>query len=98
VSLKFQGWGLSASEAKVALFAPKGFQVAEIARLRGLASGTIRSQLSQVYTKAGVNSQLMLLALFFDDLLEYDVFYDEVGLATTHAALRLGCEPTASYG
>ena len=98
MSLKFQGWGLSASEAEVALFAIKGFQVAEIARLRGLASGTVRSQLRQVYAKAGVNSRSMLLALFFDDLLEYDVFYDEVGLATTHAALRLGCEPTASCG
>ena len=44
--------------------------VAEIARLRGAAAGTIRSQLSQIYAKAGVSSQAMLVSLFIDDLLD----------------------------
>jgi DNA-binding NarL/FixJ family response regulator len=46
------------------------FDVAEIARLRGAAAGTVRSQLSQVYAKAGVTSQAMLVSLFIDDLLD----------------------------
>jgi DNA-binding NarL/FixJ family response regulator len=46
VERKFGEWKLSTSEAEVGLFALKGFPVAEIARLRGSASGTVRSQLS----------------------------------------------------
>jgi DNA-binding CsgD family transcriptional regulator len=30
----------------------------------------VRSQLSQVYAKAGVKSQAMLVALFIDDLID----------------------------
>lgn len=73
VMLKFREWKLSPGEADVALLALKGFQIAEIAKLRGAAAGTIRSQLSQIYNKASVNSQSMLLALFFDDLLQIDM-------------------------
>ena len=54
----------------MALFALKGCDVAEIARLRGAAAGTIRSQLSQIYAKAGVSSQAMLVSVFIDDLLD----------------------------
>ena len=70
IHLRFQQWRLTSSEADVALFALKGFQIAEIARLRNSAVGTVRSQLSQVYAKAGVATQSMLLALFFDELLQ----------------------------
>lgn len=66
---RFAEWDLSAGEAEVALFAIKGCTIGEIAALRGAASGTVRSQLSQVYAKAGVNSQSALVALFIDDLL-----------------------------
>lgn len=70
IHLRFQQWRLTSAEADVALFALKGFQIAEIARLRNSALGTVRSQLSQVYAKAGVTTQSMLLALFFDELLQ----------------------------
>jgi len=70
IALRFDEWELTPGESDVALFALKGCDVAEIARLRGAAQGTIRSQLSQVYAKAGVTSQAMLVSLFFDDLLE----------------------------
>lgn len=65
---RFADWGLTAAEADVALFALKGCDAAEIARLRGAAQGTVRAQLSQVYTKAGVSSQAALVSLFLDDL------------------------------
>jgi DNA-binding CsgD family transcriptional regulator len=70
IALRFGEWGLTPGEADVALFALKGCDVSEIARLRGAAAGTVRSQLSQVYTKAGVTSQAMLVSLFIDDLLD----------------------------
>lgn len=60
---------LTAAECDVALFALKGCDAAEIARLRGAAQGTVRAQLSQVYAKAGVTSQAGLVSLFLEDLL-----------------------------
>lgn len=68
ISIRFDEWQLSAGEAEVALFAIKGCSVAEIAELRKAARGTVRSQLSQVYAKAGVTSQSMLIAHFVEDL------------------------------
>lgn len=70
ILLRFQEWKLTPGEGEVALFALKGCDVAEIARLRGAAAGTIRSQLSQIYAKAGVTSQATLVSLFIDDLLD----------------------------
>lgn len=70
IDLRFKEWGLTRGEGEVALFALKGCDVAEIARLRGAAAGTIRSQLSQIYAKAGVNSQATLVSVFIDDLID----------------------------
>lgn len=70
VLARFDEWGLTCSESEVALFAIKGSTISEIAGLRGSAPGTVRSQLSQVYAKAGVANQTMLLALFLDELFE----------------------------
>lgn len=70
IAERFRDWGLTAAEADVALFALKGCDGAEIARLRGAASGTVRAQLSQVYAKAGVTSQAALVSLFIEDLLD----------------------------
>ncbi len=72
IALRFQEWGLTPGEGEVALFALKGCDITEIAKLRRAAAGTVRSQLSQVYTKAGVTSQAMLVSLFIDDLLDTD--------------------------
>lgn len=69
IAMRFDEWELTPGEGEVALFALKGCDVAEIARLRNAASGTVRSQLSQVYAKAGVTSQAMLVSLFIEDLL-----------------------------
>jgi DNA-binding CsgD family transcriptional regulator len=65
---RFAEWGLSGSEAEVALFALKGCSISEIARLRNTAEGTVRSQLSQVYAKANVSNQAMLIAHFIEEL------------------------------
>lgn len=67
---RFREWDLSRSEAEVALFALKGSSIAEIARMRDAAEGTVRSQLSQVYAKAEVKNQSALMAVFIDDLID----------------------------
>ena len=67
---RFKRWGLTSAESEVALFALKGCDVSEIARLRQSANGTVRAQLSSVYTKAGVSGHAALVSLFLDDLLE----------------------------
>ncbi len=69
LELRFAEWRLSAGESEVALFAIKGCTVSEIALLRNTAPGTVRSQLSQIYAKAGVTSQSMLTSLFIEELL-----------------------------
>lgn len=70
MALRFSEWGLTIGESEVALFAMKGCNIAEIAQLRQAAHGTVRSQLSQIYAKAGVSSQSMLVSLFIEDLID----------------------------
>ena len=65
----FDTWGLTPAESDVALFAIKGFTVAETARLRGSAEGTVKSQLNAIYRKAGVSGRGALLGLLVDDLM-----------------------------
>lgn len=72
VRQRFLDWQLTPAEADVALFALKGFDTAEIANLRGAASGTIRAQLARIYAKAGVHSQVGLMALIVEDLIDGD--------------------------
>ncbi len=70
IVLRFRQWRLTAAEAEVALFTLKGFEVAEIARMRSVAEGTVRAQLTSIYAKSGTSSRHGLLSLFFEDLLE----------------------------
>lgn len=69
IESQFTQWGLTPAEKDVALFALKGLDVAEIAALRGAASGTVRVQLTQVYAKAGVGNRAQFAAWFVEDLL-----------------------------
>lgn len=70
VQLRFSEWNLTRAEADVALFALKGCDITEIAQLRHAAAGTVRAQLARVYAKAGVQSQVQLMALFVDELVD----------------------------
>ena len=65
----FTQWGLTPAETDVALFAVKGLPIDDIARLRGSAEGTVKSQLNAIYRKAGVTSRQELLSLFIEHLL-----------------------------
>ncbi|MEM7498558.1 MAG: helix-turn-helix transcriptional regulator [Pseudomonadota bacterium] len=69
IAERFADWNLTPAEGEVALLALKGFDVGEIAELRGAAAGTVRAQLARVYAKASVSSRAELLSRFMDDLI-----------------------------
>lgn len=66
---QFQAWSLTPAERDVGLLALKGLDVAEIAELRGAAQGTVRAQLTRIYSKAGVSGRAQFAAFFVEDLL-----------------------------
>lgn len=60
-------WGLTPAEANVLIFVLKGYDLAEIARMRDTAVSTVRAQLTRVYKKAGVNSRSALATLLLEE-------------------------------
>ena len=66
---RFGQWGLTAAERDVALFAIKGLNVQEIARLRDTSEGTVKAQTAAIYRKAAVTGRPQLLSLFIDDMM-----------------------------
>ena len=69
VEARFDTWALTPSERDVALFALKGFGIAEIAELRGSAEGTVKAHLNGIYRKAGVTGRGAFVGLFIEDLM-----------------------------
>ncbi len=69
IDRQFQAWGLTPAERDVGFLALKGLDVAEIAELRGAAQGTVRAQLTRIYSKADVNGRAQFAAFFVEDLL-----------------------------
>ncbi len=69
IRARFAEWRLTPAQADVALFLLKGCDIADIARLRSTAEGTVRAQLAGIYQKARVTSQAQLMSLFLDDLI-----------------------------
>jgi DNA-binding CsgD family transcriptional regulator len=65
----FAAWRLTPSEQDVATFLVKGADIAEIARLRGSAEGTVKAHLNAIYRKAGVSGRPGLLSLLIEDLM-----------------------------
>jgi len=69
VEAHFDDWRLTPSERDVAMLALKGFQIAEIARIRETRTGTVKAQLGAIYAKAGVSGRPQLISLFVEVLL-----------------------------
>lgn len=70
IEAQFAAWRLTAAEREVAFLALKGLDNAEIARVRGAAPGTVRSQMTHIYHKAGVTGRAQFAAWFVEDLLQ----------------------------
>ena len=65
----FRTWGLTPSEQDVARFLIKGCDIAEIARLRGSAEGTVKAHLNAIYRKSGVSGRAALISFLIEDLM-----------------------------
>ena len=65
----FAFWKLTPAEQDVATFLIKGSDIAEIARLRGSAEGTVKAHLNAIYRKAGVSGRPALISLLIEDLM-----------------------------
>jgi len=65
---QFDDWGLTATEAHVALMVIKGFSNAEIAGFRGTTESTIKSQITSIFRKSGLTSRHQLVTSLVEDL------------------------------
>lgn len=65
----FTDWGLTPAEMDVAILAIKGFSIAEISNLRQAQEGTVKTQLTSIYKKAGVTGRNQLGSLLIEDLM-----------------------------
>ncbi len=63
-------WRLTKAETDVAIMVVKGFSNAEIARMRGSALQTVKSQLSAIYHKSGLGGRYQLMAFITDEVCE----------------------------
>ncbi len=66
---KFDAWKLTSSERDIALLLIKGLSIQEISDVRDTRPGTVKSQSSAIYQKAGVTGRNELAAYFVEDLL-----------------------------
>ena len=75
---QFADWGLSPSEAEIALLLIKGLSMKEISQARGVKEKTIRQQATSVYAKSGYAGRHELVAHFIEDLMNYDPVASQV--------------------
>ena len=60
---------LTPAETEVAWYILKGMSISEIAELRQTREGTVKTQGTAIYKKAGVNGKSQLMSLLVEDLL-----------------------------
>lgn len=65
----FEAWRLSPSERDVANFLVKGMTIAETARLRGCAEGTVKAHLNAIYRKSETRDRAELMAFLIDAMM-----------------------------
>ena len=65
----FTKLGLTPAETEVAWYILKGMSISEIAELRNTRAGTVKTQGTAIYKKAGVNGKSQLISLLLEDLL-----------------------------
>ncbi|NQU55730.1 MAG: helix-turn-helix transcriptional regulator [Rhodospirillales bacterium] len=79
---KFDVWELTPSEREIALFLIKGLSTQEISDARNSRPGTVKSQSSAIYQKAGVKGRNELAAYFVEDLLAGETILPKGNLET----------------
>lgn len=66
----FTEWKLTASERDVAALMVKGLSIAEIAKVRGSAEGTVKAHLNAIYRKASARNRAEVLSHIMDTLID----------------------------
>ena len=66
---RLRTFGLTPSEYEIGIMIVKGYELPEIASLRGTSIGTIKSQCHSLYQKADVSSRASLLCMCLDEVL-----------------------------
>lgn len=69
IQTQFGKWGLSKSEADIALMLLKGFTLREVATFRSTTEATVRQQSIQIYQKAHVEGRHQLAGYFISGLM-----------------------------
>ena len=78
-----QEWGFSEAELDVAVFAAKGFSNVEIAEMRGSSVATIKTQLSHIFRKSGLENRYQLMAFVTDEVCVMAGRNDSASVKTT---------------
>ncbi len=68
INQQFKIWGLTESEADVALLLVKGLSMKDIAKIRGTSEATVRQQSSSIYHKSNLENRNQLTSYFLEDL------------------------------
>lgn len=69
VDRQFEAWGLTPTERQIALLVIKGFSNSEVAGLRKSSESTVKSHLTSIFRKSGLNSRQQLVASVIEDLI-----------------------------
>jgi len=72
IEAHFTDWALTPAERDVANLMVKGLPIAEIARIRNNAEGTVKAHLNAIYRKAGSQNRGELLAGIIDSMMASD--------------------------
>lgn len=67
----FDLWNLTPAQRDVALLTLRGETIAEIARARGCADGTVKAHLSAIFRAAGVGTRAGLVGFFMEEFLDH---------------------------
>lgn len=65
----FDDWSLTSAERDVAIMILKGLDNETIAQLRGTATGTVRAQTTNIYSKSQTDGRAQFISLFVEELL-----------------------------
>ena len=71
ITQHLESLGLSPAELEIGQLLIKGFNLNEIADLRGTSLGTVKAQAHAVYQKANINSRADLLSQCLEEVLDY---------------------------
>lgn len=70
IEKNFDSWMLTASERDIAGLLVKGLSIAEIAKVRNSAEGTIKSHLNAIYRKSGTRSRSDLMSQIMESMID----------------------------